>query len=47
MYNYIKNNLIKELDKDLYNNEILTCYEVKNNLPSIMSHSLLCGLFNF
>ena len=34
MYNYINNNLIKELDKDLYNNEILTCYEVKNNLPS-------------
>ena len=34
MYNYVKNNLIKELDKDLYNNEIITCYEVKNNLPS-------------
>jgi hypothetical protein len=34
MYNYVKNNLIKELDNDLYNNKILTCFEVKNNLPS-------------
>ena len=35
MYNYVKNNLIKELDNDLYNNnKILTNFEIKNNLPS-------------
>jgi hypothetical protein len=34
MYNYVKNNLIKELDYDLYNNnKILTNFEMKNNLP--------------
>jgi len=35
MYNYVKNNLIKELDYDLYNNnnKILTNFEIKNNLP--------------
>jgi hypothetical protein len=34
MYNYVKNNLIKELDYDLYNNnKILTNFEMKNNFP--------------